>query len=275
MIKKLLGLFTALIIAAEAHASIAVAPMRLEINANKVRGNYLTTSINVTGDTQKIMRFKASTGYFKITNSGLMNIIEDKSTNDPRDISKNVKFVPSEFNVMPGKSQRIRVNIVNLNQLPDGESRALLFIEDVDPKEFNLDTGKAGYGAQLIVKTRLCVPIYVDKGKVSKIGEIEYFKIYKGEDGLYTEAKINSKGNSKIRYTGKIQIIKDKKLIDEYSIDGYPVADGGYIISKDKIKNDKIIVLFFHCSYIIGSTTADTDNGNYHGYHKPDKSENV
>lgn len=240
MIKKILGLLTALMIMTQAHASIAVAPMRLEINANKIRGNYLTTSINVTGDIRKPMRFKVSSGYFKLNEKSELVIIEDNDGSDPYDISKKVKFVPSEFNVMPGKSQRVRINVVNLNQLPDGESRALLFIEDVDPKEFALDTGRAGYGAQLIVKTRLGVPIYIDKGKVSKIGEVEYFNVVKGKDGLYSEFKINSTGNSRIRYTGKMQILQGKKLIDEYAIDTKVVGTGSYCIAKDKIKTDKI-----------------------------------
>lgn len=240
MIKKILGLFTALMIMGQAaYASLAVSPMRLEINANKIRGNYLTTSINVTGDKTKPMRFKVSTGYFTLNKNGELNIIEE-STNDPHDISKKVKFVPSEFNVMPGKSQRVRINIVNLNQLADGENRAILFIEDVDPKEFAVDTGRPGIGAQLIVKTRLGVPIYLDKGKFSKIGEIEYFNVVNQKDGLYTEMKINSKGNSKIRYEAKVQIIQGKKLIDEYLLKGHPVAHGNSFVSKDKIKTDKL-----------------------------------
>ena len=186
------------------------------------------------------MRFKVSSGYFKLNEKSELVIVEDNDGSDPHDISKKVKFVPSEFNVMPGKSQRVRLNILNLHQLVDGESRALLFIEDVDPKEFALDTGRSGYGAQLIVKTRLGVPIYIDKGKVSKVGEIEYLKVVKAKDGLYTEMKINSTGNSRIRYEGKIQIIQGKKLIDEYAIDNSVVGTGSYHIAKDKIKVDKL-----------------------------------
>ena len=240
MIKKILGLLTALMIMSEAHASIAVAPMRLEINANKVKGNYLTTTINVQGDKHKPMRFKVTKGYFTLNERAELNMVENENTKDPHDMSKNVKYVPSEFNVMPGKSQRVRINIVNLNQLPDGESRAILFVEDVDPKEINIPTGREGYGAQLVVKTRLGIPIYLDKGNVQKIGEIEYLKIIKQADGLYTEMKVNSKGNSRVRYEGKVQIVKDKKLIDEYRIDGHPVAHEKYYIAKDKIKTDKL-----------------------------------
>ena len=62
----------------------------------------------------------------------------------------------------------------------------------------------------------------------------------KGKDGLYTKTKILSTGNSKIRYTGKFQIIKGKKLIDEYPIDSKVVASNGHYIATQKIKADKI-----------------------------------
>ena len=239
MMKKILGLLITFMMAAQAFASIAVAPMRLEIDANKFKGNYLSTSVNVTGDTRKPMRFRVTAGYFKLNeNNDLMVLPNDP--NDVYDISKKIKYVPSEFTVLPGKSQRVRLNILNLKKLADGESRAILFIEDVDPKEYAVDTGRAGYGAQLIVKTRLGVPIYIDRGKVSKVGEIEYLKVVQGKDGLYSEIKINSTGNSRIRYTGNIQIIQGKKLIDEYTIDGHVVGFGTSYITKDKIKTDKI-----------------------------------
>ena len=99
------------------------------------------------------MRFKVYTGYFKISDKGDA-ILYDKS-NEPDDLSKRVRFVPSEFTVQPGKVQKLRVNIANLNALPDGESRAMLYIEDVNPREYAIPTGQTGLGAQLIVKTRM------------------------------------------------------------------------------------------------------------------------
>lgn len=236
--KKVLGLLIAMIMSQSAFASIAVAPTKIEINANKVRTNYITTAIEVKGDTKTPMRFKVYPGFFTINEKGEMVMI-DKS-NDIHDLSKKIRFVPSEFNVAQGKSQKLRVNIANLKQLPDGENRTVLYIEDVNPKEFNLNTGRAGIGAQLIVKTRIGIPIYVDKGKFTKNAEIEYLNIVKEKDGLYTDMKILSTGNSKVRYTGKIQIIDGKKLIDDYPITGKVVGQNNYYIAKDKIKTDKI-----------------------------------
>lgn len=238
MKKKILGLLIALIFTVPAFASVAVSPTRIEINANKVKTNYITTAIEVKGDTKELMRFKVYPGFFTINEKGEM-IMVDKS-NDIHDLSKRLRFVPSEFNVAQGKSQKLRINIANLNTLPDGESRAVLYIEDVNPKEYAVDSGRSGIGAQLIVKTRVGVPIYIDKGKVKKEAEIEYLNIVKGKGGLYTDMKILSKGNSKIRYTASAQIIQGKKLIDEYTVSSQVVGGNNYFIDKQKIKTDKI-----------------------------------
>ena len=238
MKKKILGLLIGLMFAGSAFASVAVSPTRIEINANKIKTNYITTAVEIKGDTKELMRFKVYPGFFTINEKGEM-VMVDKS-NDIHDLSKRLRYVPSEFNVAQGKSQKLRINIANLNTLPDGESRAVLYIEDVNPKEFAVDTGRQGIGAQLIVKTRVGVPIYIDKGKVKKEADIEYLKIVKEKDGLYTDMKVLSKGNSKIRYSTAVQIIQGKKLIDEYTLNGKVVGENNYYVDKQKIKTDNI-----------------------------------
>ena len=48
MKKKIFGLLIALGLAVPAFASVAVAPTRVEINANKLKNNYVTTAIEGT-----------------------------------------------------------------------------------------------------------------------------------------------------------------------------------------------------------------------------------
>lgn len=238
--KKILTTTLALVMTVPVFASVAVSPTRVEINANKLKSNYVTTAIEVKGDSQVPMRFKVYPGYFTIDNKGEV-VMVDKATNDPHDLSKKIRFVPSEFTVAQGKSQKVRLNIANLNQLPDGESRTMLYIEDVNPKEINIPTGHTGIGAQLIVKTRIGVPVYVDKGKFTKEAEIEYLKVVKEKDGYYTDMKILSKGNSKIRYAGNVQIIQGKKLISEYSIKGKNVGENNSFVDKQKIVSNDLV----------------------------------
>lgn len=236
MKKRILGLLIAMGLSIPAYASITVSPTKIDLNANKIRNNYATTAIEVKGDVNQPMRFKAYAGYFKITDQGAMNMA---AKSDEYDISKKIRFVPSEFTIPAGKSQKVRINIANIKNLPDGESRAVLYIEDVNAKEISVPN-TTGIGAQLVLKTRVGVPIYVDKGKFVKKAEVETFEVVKGKDGLYTKAKILSLGNSKIRYSGKYQIIKDKKLLDEYPINGRVVGNNNHYIAEQKIKTDKI-----------------------------------
>lgn len=238
MKKKILGLLIALGLSVPTFASITVSPTRLEINANKARNNYVSVSVEVRGDSQKAVRYRAYSGYFAVADNGKM-VIDASDTNNPHNIAKKVRFVPSEFTVPAGKTQRVRVNIADIKSLPDGESRAIIYLEDVNPKEMNVPNNY-GIGAQLILKTRVGVPVYVDKGKFTRHGEIETFEIVKKSDGLYTKTKLISDGNTRLRYTGKIQIVSGKKLIEEYSMDGGVVGEGTSSTFEQKIKTDKI-----------------------------------
>ena len=237
--KKILTTTLALVMTVPAFASVAVSPTRVEINANKLKSNYVTTAIEVKGDSQVPMRFKVYPGYFTIDNKGEV-VMVDKATNDPHDLSKKIRFVPSEFTVAQGKNQKVRLNIANLNQLTDGESRTMLYIEDVNPKEMNIPTGNAGINAQLIVKTRVGVPVYIDKGKVTKDADIEYLNIVKEKNDYYTDMKVVSKGNSKIRYSGKVQIVQGKKLVSEYNLSEKVVGANNFYVDKQKVEMNNI-----------------------------------
>lgn len=237
--KKILTTTLALMLSVPAFASIGVSPTRIEINANKLKTNYITTAIDVKGSPNASTRYKVYTGYFKVNEDNEAVMVEH-SNGDIYDISKKIRFVPSEFTIPQGKAQKVRVNIAGLKQLPDGESRAMIYIEDLNPKEMALPTHRDGIGAQIIVKTRAGIPIYIDKGRISKIGEIEKFNVVKAKDGLYADTKILSKGNTKIRCNRTIQISQGKKLIDEFSIGEKVVSGGSYNVSQDKIRLDNI-----------------------------------
>lgn len=237
MKKKILGLLIAIGLSVPVFASITVSPTRLEINANKIRNNYVSTAIEIKGETNQPVRYRAYAGYFNISDKGEM--VMDDNSKDPHNISKQIRFVPSEFTVPPGKSQKVRVNIANIKSLPDGESRAILYLEDINSKEMNIPNN-FGIGAQLILKTRVGVPVYVDKGKFTKLADVETFDVTKVKDGYLAKAKVLSKGNSKIRYYGKIQIAKGKKLIDEITVESHVVGAGNSYTLQEQIKSDKI-----------------------------------
>ena len=237
MKKKVLGLLIAIMMAIPAYASITVTPTRIELNANKVKSNYATTAIEVRGVPDRAIRYRAYTDYFEIDENAKMKNPDGK--NNPHNIASKLRFVPSEFTVPAGRSQKVRVNVANIKALPDGESRAVIYLEDVDPKEMNVPN-EMGISAKLVIKTRVAVPVYVDKGNFIKKADVETFEIVKGRDGLYTKLKVVSTGNSRVRYEGKVQIIDGRKLIDEYPIVGSVVGDNNYLESSHKIKTDNV-----------------------------------
>lgn len=226
-------LFTTLGFFTEAFAALKVTPTLLELNANQTRGNYLTAAFDIQGDKNETIRFKIYPSYFKISPQGTMEVIEN--SNDPNNLMKNVRFVPNEFTLQNGNTQKVRLTISNLKNLPDGESRMVLFLEDVAAKELILPSGMKDVSTKLIVKTRVGIPIYLDKGKFVKCANIEKVDLNKQDKEIQLALKLSSSGNSKVRYTGKAQIIKNKELIGEYKIKNHVIGSNNTLTTNEVI----------------------------------------
>lgn len=227
-------ILTFMILSQKANAALKVTPTLLELNANETRGNYLTASFDVQGDVNETIRFKIYPAYFKISPQGTMDIIEEK-TLEADNLIKNVRFVPNEFTLQNGNKQKVRLTITDLKNLPDGESRMVLFLEDVAAKELMLPSGMKDVTTKLIVKTRVGIPIYLDKGKFVKCAQIENIDLKKQDKELQLALKLSSSGNSKVRYTGKAQIIKDKELIGEYKIKNHVIGSNNTLSTLEGI----------------------------------------
>lgn len=223
-----------IILPQKAIAALKVTPTLLELNANQTRGNYLTASFDVQGDKNETIRFKIYPAYFKISPQGTMEIIENKSP-DAENLVKNVRFVPNEFTLQNGNKQKVRLTITDIKNLPDGESRMVLFLEDVAAKEMNLPSGVKNVSTKLIVKTRVGIPIYLDKGRFVKCAQIKSVDIKKHDKELQIALNMLSCGNSKVRYTGKAQIIKDKELISEYKIKNHVIGSKNTLSALESI----------------------------------------
>lgn len=217
----------------KANAAIKVTPTVIELNANETKGNYLTTSFNIQGDKNEIIRFKIYPAYFKITDRGEMDIIEKSDEAD--NLIKNTRFVPNEFTLTNGNNQKVRLTITDIKNMQDGESRMVLFLEDVKPKEMFLNSGVKNVSTKLIVKTRVGIPIYLDKGKFVKCAHIENFDLKKQNENLEISLKFLSTGNSKVRYQGRAQIIKDKELIGEYKIKNRVIGSNNILNTTEEI----------------------------------------
>ena len=208
-----------------AFAAVRVMPTLIELNANKSRGNYLTTAFSVQADKGETIRFKLYPEYFTITDSGKMN--STPSSNNTDNLIPYARFVPNEFMLKDGKPQLVRVTFTDIKKLPEGESRMVMFIEDVKAKEVLLPSGNKNVSTKLIVKTRLGIPIYVDRGRFVKVGRFDDLQIQKENHNLVYKMSLSAGGNSKVRYHGKAQIIKDKKLIKEFEMNSNTIRANG------------------------------------------------
>ena len=238
MKKFLLLLFCITFFSIKSEAAIKVTPTVIEMDTKGARSNYVTSSFNVQGAEDETIRFKIYPEYFKITSQGTMDMLEKTPAQDS--LINNIKFVPSEFTLQNGRTQKVRLTVTDFDKLPDGESRLVLFLEDVAAREIVLPSGYRNVTTKLLVKTRVGIPVYLDKGNVTKKGEIDLFKAEQQGEKLVCNMKIISDGNSKIRYSGKAQIIKGRTLIDEKPINNNVVGAKNFLLTNEILPTDKI-----------------------------------
>lgn len=238
MKKFLLLLFCITFFSIKSEAAIKVTPTVIEMDTKGARSNYVTSSFNVQGAEDETIRFKIYPEYFKITSQGTMDMLEKTPAQDS--LINNIKFVPSEFTLQNGRTQKVRLTVTDFDKLPDGESRLVLFLEDVAAREIVLPSGNRNVTTKLLVKTRVGIPVYLDKGNVTKKGEIDLFKAEQQGEKLVCNMKILSDGNSKIRYSGKAQIIKGRTLIDEKPINNNVVGAKNFLLTNEILPTDKI-----------------------------------
>lgn len=211
-------------------ATVKVMPMLIELDANKSRGNYLTTSFSIQADKNETVRFKLYPEYFTITDEGKMDAQPDSNNAD--NLISHARFVPNEFTLTNGIPQVVRVTFTDLKSLPDGESRMVMFIEDVVAKEIMLPNANKNLNTRLIVKTRLGIPIYIDKGRVVKVGNFDDLKVEENNKTLVYKMDLSAGGNSKVRYYGKAQIVKDNQLIREFPVNSNTIRANGNFTCK-------------------------------------------
>jgi len=205
-----------------AYCAIKITPNKFEFKA-KENQKYITGAFSVETNGDENIRFKVYPDFFEISNEGLLAEGNKDAANS---LVRNIRFSPNEFTVSPGTTQIVRFTITDVKNLPDGESRVVLFLEDTKTKEIILQSANKDISPKIIVKTRAIMPIYVDKGNIVKAGEIETLKIDKNTKGLNYLMQVKATGNSKIRVSGKVRVIKDKKLTNEFLINSRAIQAG-------------------------------------------------
>lgn len=129
-----------------------------------------------------------------------------------------VKVYPTEFTCKDGVSQKVRFTITGVKSLPAGESRLALFLEDVNTKELLIKRADGKIGGRIIVKTRMGIPIYLDKGNYSRKGNLDTVAFKKTGDDYSCLYKVSSTGNSRLYYSGFAYVSQNGNLIKTINI---------------------------------------------------------
>lgn len=247
-------LLTLLMFANTAHAAIRISPSFIEMDANKTKKDYITGSFSVAGGKDEVIRFKVYPQFFEYDSKGRFVELPDKGQKNS--LLSHIKFFPSEFTCINGSEQKVRFTLTDLKTLPAGDSRVVLFLEDLNTKEVSIKKANGDIGGKIIVKTRVGVPVYLDKGLYSKKGNLETLAFKKIGEDYQCDYKISSNGNSKIRYTGYAYLSQGKELIKQFDIHGMTVAGGQFVeaaqkldIPKDQLKPGQEYKLKFVLTY--------------------------
>jgi len=228
--KKLLALFTILFFTMNtASAAIRVSPSYIELDANKTRKDYITSSFSVSGGKDETVRFKIYPKFFKRDQQGHVVELEDKDQKNS--LMGKIKVYPQEFSCQNGIEQKIRFTVTGVKALPVGESRLVLYLEDTNTREIVIKNAQGGSGGKLLLKTRVGVPVYVDKGIYTKRGNLDAVAFKQIGEDYACDYKVSSIGNSKIRYNGFGYISQGDKLIKKFDISGSTV-EGGDILER-------------------------------------------
>src|SRR5574344_1676524 len=155
-----------------AQAAIKVSPSYTELDANTTKKDYISGSFGVSGGKDEVIRCKIYPVFFKYDTKGRFVELEDKG--QLNSLMGKIKFYPTEFTCANGESQKIRFTITNLKTLPSGESKVMLFLEDTHTREIVLKRANGTIGGSIAIKTRVGVPIFLDKGNyVMKLPDVE------------------------------------------------------------------------------------------------------
>ena len=242
LIKKLFISFTFMLLATNiTNAAVRVSPSYVEVDANKAKKDYITGSFTVSGGKDETIRFKVYPEYFEYDSKGRFVSLEDKG--QARSLMGKLKFYPNEFTCKNGIMQKVRFTITDIKKMPPGESKLVLFLEDVNTKEVMIKKANGQIGGKIIVKTRVGVPVYLDKGNYSKKGVLDAVALKQNGEEIACEYKVSSLGNSKIRYSGFGYLSQGDKLIKQYDIHGSTVEGGKFLemVQKLELPKDSLV----------------------------------
>lgn len=197
MKKLIVSLLVCLIISTYTFA-ISISP---EITEAKLIDQEVFKEIRVKNDSDTPKRYKVSV-------VKPMNL-----TSDDYYIGDHIEFYPPILNLRPNDTKSVKLLIENFKDLPDGEYRGYLSLEEITP------SNKKGVS----IKVNLKSAIYANKGKLHKDFKIINFKI----NNKTAQGIIENKGNTSL------------KIIARYLMENGSTVDNELFIGRDEIQDLK------------------------------------
>jgi P pilus assembly chaperone PapD len=137
-------------------SSFSISPM---VNILALRNGQAKGVINVTNQGQDPLRVRVYSENFTYDRSQGYTTTD----NHPQSAVNYLQFSPRELVVPPGITRNVRVGTSLPGNLPDGEYRAAIFIEDLKEREISSDSG----GQRIAVQTRVASVFYFNKGQTT------------------------------------------------------------------------------------------------------------
>jgi hypothetical protein len=149
-----------------------------------------------------------------VTNLGDWNISKDgkpqfyPSNSQPNSACSWMIFSPSEINVIPNKSNSIRVTISVPSDAKPGDHTAILFVQQ-RPDNIKLEENRK----QLVVRLRLGAIFYIMVPPIIKKVSLENLKASSDKEGITVIPTLKNEGNSHVRPAHSVKVINSKGAI--------------------------------------------------------------
>jgi P pilus assembly chaperone PapD len=135
-------------------AQVRVSPTNIVTEAKRGQTQAIVSITNITDEPSRVRLYAEAFTYDR--NLGFKTL----PPNSPNNLTPYLQFSPREFSIRPGETRRVRIIGRLAPSLLQGEYRAVVFNE-------TLKESKDEKGNRVNLITRVGIPIYVAKGKIT------------------------------------------------------------------------------------------------------------
>jgi hypothetical protein len=193
--------------------SFSVSPI---VTIRDMKNGQAKATIFITNNGKETMRFRVYAEDFDYDRSrGFVSI-----TKHPQSAVAYIQFAPQELVIPPGVTRNVRVGTTIPSNLPNGEYRAVIFLEDLQERQV-----LTGSGSRVQVTARMASLFYFNKGGGSS--ELQVSRALWNPTTKDIRIVFNNKGSKTIYPAIEWRIEKDGKIIVQSRIARVLVQSAG------------------------------------------------